>query len=173
MADDFADGLDGALERAGDGLASLADGPAARAAASIETAFERAGRSIEIALTRAARTGEFSFKALAESVASSLASLAIDRVFDRVASSSALSSLPFFGGRADGGVVVPGGAYLVGERGPEVFTPSAAGTVGAPGAGVTVNIHVAAGGDIDAVRRSQGQISTMVARAVARGRKNL
>ena len=35
----------------------------------------------------------------------------------------------FGGGRASGGPVVPGKAYLVGERGPELLVPGVAGTV--------------------------------------------
>lgn len=35
----------------------------------------------------------------------------------------------FGGGRANGGGVYPGGAYMVGERGPEMFVPKNAGTI--------------------------------------------
>ena len=57
----------------------------------------------------------------------------------------------FFGGaRANGGPVMAGRAYLVGERGPEIVVPPAAGTVvpnhALGGMGTTVNnYHVAAG----------------------------
>ena len=39
------------------------------------------------------------------------------------------SILPFGGGRAVGGPVMRGSSYLVGERGPELFTPSMSGTI--------------------------------------------
>jgi len=172
-ADSFAD----AADRAGERLTALADGPASEAAATIEAAFSRAGHAVENALVNAARTGELSFKALAQTIAQTLAELAIDRTFENVAGNtlgSALASLPFFGQRADGGPVVPGGAYLVGERGPELFTPMSAGVVAQPSGGaVTVNIHLPAGANIADVRRSEAQVATMVARAVARGRRNL
>jgi hypothetical protein len=53
--------------------------------------------------------------------------------------------LPFGGPRAMGGPVSPGKAYLVGERGPELFIPSAAGKVASNqnsmgGGGMTVHI---------------------------------
>lgn len=47
------------------------------------------------------------------------------------------------GARADGGPVSAGGAYLVGERGPEIFKPSSSGTVLPNGVGMggSVNIY--------------------------------
>ncbi len=55
-----------------------------------------------------------------------------------------------FGGlRADGGPVSAGRAYVVGERGPEIFTPTTSGSIAPNGAlgGVTVNsvLHVGQG----------------------------
>lgn len=46
---------------------------------------------------------------------------------------SAMSS--FGGARADGGPVLGGAAYLVGERGPEVFRPATGGEIGPVGGG--------------------------------------
>lgn len=50
------------------------------------------------------------------------------------------------GARADGGPVSGGKTYLVGERGPELFTPSRSGNIipnGAPvGGNVTVNVNM-------------------------------
>ena len=48
----------------------------------------------------------------------------------------------FGGGRASGGPVVAGTTYLVGERGPELFTPSTSGTITPNGLGqITININ--------------------------------
>jgi phage-related minor tail protein len=56
--------------------------------------------------------------------------------------------------RAEGGPVNAGGAYMVGEKGPELFVPSSSGSIvpnGAMGSsgggsgGVTVNYNIAAG----------------------------
>jgi methyl-accepting chemotaxis protein len=62
----------------------------------------------------------------------------------------------FAGRRALGGPVSPGGSYLVGERGPELFTPSSSGNITpnnalGGGANITVNVN---GGDPDAVVRA-------------------
>jgi len=58
------------------------------------------------------------------------------------------------GMRAEGGPVNAGGAYMVGEKGPELFVPSSSGSIvpngamgssGASAGGVTVNYNIAAG----------------------------
>lgn len=58
-----------------------------------------------------------------------------------------------FGGReAWGGPVMGGQAYLVGERGPEMFVPGSAGRIvpnGAMGGGVVVNISASVGSGVD------------------------
>jgi hypothetical protein len=46
------------------------------------------------------------------------------------------------GARANGGPVSGGSSYLVGERGPEIFTPSGSGMISANGAGGTTNVTV-------------------------------
>jgi len=59
-----------------------------------------------------------------------------------------LAGSVFGGPRANGGPVVPGRAYLVGERGPEIVVPRSAGNVvpnHAMGGGTSVTVHVAAG----------------------------
>lgn len=77
-------------------------------------------------------------------------------------------------GRATGGPVAPGRAYLVGERGPEVFVPTAAGRVdagatGAAGRDVRVAIQVAVPrgqAAPTAMQRSSRQIASAVRRAL-------
>lgn len=175
MAEHDAEG--GAFDGAGDHFDELTNGRGRESAELLSAAFERAGRSIEDSLTRAARTGELAFEAMAQSILRSLASLAIERFVSGPLTNvlgSALKSAPFFGARAAGGPVAPGGAYLVGERGPELFTPSSAGVVSRPSASpVTVHVHLSPGDSVESIRKSQGQIAKAVARAVARGRKEL
>jgi len=78
----------------------------------------------------------------------------------------------FGGARADGGPVSSGGAYLVGERGPEVFRPAGARTIeSAGGTPVTVNVRV--DGGAPALLRSRAQIAQILARAVALGARRL
>ncbi len=146
------------------------------AADRISEAFETAGRSISSSLEAAARAGELSFARMSEAILRDLARLAVreivappveglaaglGRVFDHV-----------IGQRAEGGPVLSGAPYLVGERGPEVFTPSASGRIEPMTAPpVQIIIHAAPGADMaDAVRRSERQIAASVARAVLAGR---
>ncbi|BBU61400.1 hypothetical protein MSC49_13350 [Methylosinus sp. C49] len=95
---------------------------------------------------------------------------------------SGVSVAPF----ADGGVVASptffganGAVGLMGERGAEAIMPLARGPdgrlgVAMQGAGdsVAVTVNIAAQ-DVDSFRRSEGQITAALARAVARGRRNL
>jgi hypothetical protein len=78
----------------------------------------------------------------------------------------------FGGTRADGGPVLGGAGYLVGERGPEVFRPSGAGVIEPVASGaVTVNVRV--DGGAPALLRSEAQIAQMLARAVSLGARRL
>lgn len=94
----------------------------------------------------------------------------------------------FAGGRAvpfaSGGIVnsptlfpMRGGTGLMGEAGPEAIMPLARGRdgkLGVRGGGGSVNVTVnIATPDAQSFQRSQSQISAMMARAVARGQRNL
>jgi len=59
-------------------------------------------------------------------------------------------ALGFGGGRANGGPVSSGTSYLVGERGPELFTPSSSGRIIPNGAGGGATINLTVNGAIDA-----------------------
>jgi hypothetical protein len=150
-------------------LQAFANGTARRAADDMGASFERAGARIARALGRAAFDGESSFKQLAKTILEELTKLALSRVF-----TSGVGKTPLFGARAAGGAVNVGGAYLVGERGPELFVPRQSGDVVAAQAGaVSVHFHLGAGVDAGAITRHQGQIAAAIARAVAYGRRNL
>jgi phage-related minor tail protein len=150
------------------------DGPLAQG-------VDRAGSGIERALARAAVTGKFGFEDLRRVALSALADIAagalrtdIGALFGGSGSlagalTSSIGSL--FGGvpgRATGGPVTSGSAYIVGERGPELFVPTAAGRVetmaGGRGGTVSVTINVAAARD--ATPALMQQTGTQVARAV-------
>lgn len=157
------------------------EGPLARGA-------ELAGRGIERALLRAARTGQLGFEDLQRVALSVLAEIAasavksgLDALFGGgggsggagglLAGIGALFGLP---GRATGGPVAPGRGYLVGERGPELFVPTSAGSVapmvaGAGGArevrvAITVN---APGAEPQALAQSSRQVARAVRAALA------
>ncbi|WP_300543489.1 phage tail tape measure C-terminal domain-containing protein [Maricaulis sp.] len=159
--------------RAGAALDALAGGPAQRASEAIEAAFERTGESIERALGRAARAGEADFARMTEAILRDLARLAAEQVIAGPLEGvigRALSGPDLFGARAEGGPVTPGGAYLVGERGPEIFTPASAGEVGPAGVrNVTINLTLPPGTPLRAVEQSETRIARTLARAVARG----
>lgn len=158
------------LSGASAALHAFAKGPARQAADAVGSSFERAGDRIAHALGSAATGGEAAFKRLAKTILEELAKIALQRLFTQTGGGKP----HFFGGKASGGAVNIGGAYLVGERGPEVFVPRQAGEIGAvAGGGVNVHFHLAAGADANVITRNQGQIAAAIARAVAYGRRNL
>ncbi|MGN6277185.1 MAG: tail tape measure protein [Sphingomonas sp.] len=142
---------------------------------------DKAGAGIENALVRAVRNGKLGFEDLGKTALSILDQIAAQAVRGGInalvggagTSGSGLGSLlagliTGSPGRATGGPVSPGRAYMVGERGPELFVPSSAGQVqaNAPGGGRAVNVAIsinAGGGDAGRVLQ---QSSRQVARAV-------
>ncbi|MBI1186916.1 MAG: phage tail tape measure protein [Alphaproteobacteria bacterium] len=159
-------GFRAGLQEAEQALAQFAQGPARAAADDVAESFERAGKRIAATLGRAGSDGEASLKRLAKIILEELAKIALGAL-------ARGGSLPFFGARAVGGAVTSGGAYLVGERGPELFTPHNAGAIGQGGGSVNVHFHLGDGADMTGVMRHQGQIAAQIARAVAYGRRNL
>ena len=147
--------------------------PAERAAASIEDAFGRAGESLTRSLAQAAADGEVTLAELARAMLAAVNAAAGSGGGGGLSDAIAAAVRTIFSGsRADGGSVAGGGAYLVGERGPEVFRPAGAGTIEPAGsAGVTVNVRV--DGGAPGLLRSEAQIAQMLARAVTLGARRL
>jgi hypothetical protein len=173
-------GLSAVSAQAADAAAALSSlkAPAQSAADTIDQAFGRAGASLAKSLTRAASDGKLSLQELAQAALGAVNVLAqssgasgggggLGQILSQVLSAG------FSGARADGGPVMAGGSYLVGERGPEVFRPSASGSIDqtSSSGGMTVNIAVAAaeGG----LLRSEAQLAQALARAVALGSRKL
>jgi hypothetical protein len=78
-------------------------------------------------------------------------------------------ALGFGGGRAMGGPVSSGTAYVVGEKGPELFVPGRSGTIvpnGVGGRGATINLTVNGAIDSESTAR---QIVTILNDSFARG----
>ena len=177
MSDDYRpDRLDGVPARAAEAAAALEAlrEPAERAASAIEEAFGRAGASLTRSLARAAADGEVSLAELARAVLGAVgAGLGSSGSGLGAAIAQAVAGAVGFGGaRADGGPVLGGGAYLVGERGPEVFRPTTAGMI-EPGGGGGVTVNVTVDGGAPALLRSEAQIAQMLARAAALGARRL
>lgn len=143
--------------------------PAERAADAIDQAFGRAGESLVRSLTRAAADGEVTLAELARALLTAINAANGGGAGGGLSDAIARAVGTVFGGsRADGGPVSGGVAYLVGERGPEVFRPSGAGHIEAPSSGgVTVNVKL--DGGAPGMLRSEVQIAQMLARAVALG----
>ena len=147
----------------------------AESAALVEQAFGRAFDVVERQMGRAARTGEVSFRAMVDAIIADLGRLAVQE-FIIAPIEGLVSGLFDFGGkRAAGGPVAAGRSYLVGERGPELFTPAGHGAIasagsfgGRPQVTVTVNAR-----DAQSFLRSEGQIAAMLSRAVMRGQRGM
>jgi len=144
----------------------------------------RAGRSLETALSRAVRTGRFGFEELKKAALAALGEIAAAALRGNaggggqgLAASAAQILAALFGapGRATGGPVAPGRAYRVGERGPELFVPTASGRVepGGGGGGREVRISIIVNAPAGAEPRALQQSSRQVARAVKRALSNL
>lgn len=173
MTDFERGGLAGLPQQAAEASAALAaiQAPAEKAAAAIDEAFSKAGVSLVRSLGRAAADGKITLAELAQAVLS-----AVNAAAGQGGGSlgKALSTVfsAFSGARADGGPVTPGGAYLVGERGPEVFRPASAGSVEPMGGAMTINVLVQGGGAPGLIR-SDAQIAQALARAVSLGARRL
>lgn len=78
----------------------------------------------------------------------------------------------FGGARANGGPVMAGMGYLVGERGPELFLPRQSGGIVPNGAlgGMNVTVNVQAR-DVNSFRGSESQIAASVAGSLARAQR--
>ena len=146
---------------------------------------ERAGQAIENSLLRAVRTGRLGFDDLRRTVLSVMADIARSAISGALPSggggllgiaSGLLGAALGVPGRATGGPVGPGRAYMVGERGPELFVPTSSGRVERSGGGgardirITVNVggNVGGGGSSDPRRMAASgrQIAQAVRRAM-------
>lgn len=147
--------------------------------------FAQAGDVLDNGLSTALKRGTTGFSDLrstATKVLGDIASLAASSLLGGSGgvNASTLSGLAgsILGlpGRATGGPVSPGQAYLVGERGPELFVPTSAGAVAANGAingtardvRVSINVNTPVGTDsAQSMQRSSRQVASAVRRALS------
>jgi hypothetical protein len=150
---------------------------------------EQAGRMLENALVRALRTGKLGFddlKRVALSAMAEIAGAAIRGGFDSLFGKGGIGGLfaslgslfvSLLGapGKAIGGPVSPGRPYLVGERGPELFVPTASGRIDpSTGSGqrrdvrLSITINAPAGSEAQALRASSRQVARAVTQALLR-----
>jgi hypothetical protein len=149
----------------------------------------RAGRLVEDALLKAVRTGKLGFEDLKRIALAAMTEIARAAVREGIGAIGADQSgggglLSLVGalvpailgtpGRATGGGVAPGRAYLVGERGPELFVPIASGRIdsmaGARPRDVRLNITIntPVGEAPRALARSSRQVARAVKQALMR-----
>jgi len=129
----------------------------------VESLYREIGSTIESGLVNAIEGAIQGTKTLGEVANSVFAQ--IQRSLIQFGVSSFLGGLPggfgkFFGGRAAGGPVKAGGSYMVGERGPEMFTPGVSGTITpnhALGGSTTVVVNVDASGSSVEGDETQGR----------------
>lgn len=143
---------------------------------------DRAGRAIESALARAIRTGRFGFEDLKKVALSVLAEIAAAAMRSGGTASGpslaavagqVLGGLLGLPGRATGGPVAPGRAYLIGERGPELFVPTSSGRIETGlrgGRDIRLNININAPGETapQALAASSRQVARAVRSALMR-----
>lgn len=132
LAFDF-DGLD---EKSRENFRQM-EATAAAWASAVNGMFQDVSNRAGDAFATMLLTGQNAFKSLADSVAQQMIRIAaqmaiinpiLNFVFGGFAGFTMLPT--FYGGaRAEGGPVDSGRSYLVGERGPELFTPGSSGTV--------------------------------------------
>lgn len=148
-------------------------------------AAERASDRMAGAFARMARSGRLSFEGLRDAalaaiaeIVANLLSVGIRNIFGSV------FSTVFLPGRAGGGAVSPAQAYVVGERGPELFVPQASGRIVTPRAGAWsdgprqsrgahITINVQGAGDGEGLRQSSSQVALAVRRALMRAERSL
>lgn len=146
--------------------------------------FGRAGNILENSLLGAVRRGSLGFEDLKRTALRALDEIAasalqgglsqLGGIFSGGGIGGLVSGLLGLPGRATGGNVSPGSAYLVGERGPELFVPTSAGRVetGSTGSGrdvrVSINLSSPQGANgAESLRRSSRQVASAVRRALA------
>ncbi|MGB3795433.1 MAG: tail tape measure protein [Alteraurantiacibacter sp.] len=156
--------------------------------------FSKAGNVLESGLLSAIRRGKLGFDELKDvaframgQIASQALQSGISSIFGGTQAAGGgggnslgsllngvLGSVLGLPGRATGGPVAPGSAYLVGERGPEVFVPTSSGRIETgPQAGgsrdvrVSINLAAPRGADAPAMlQRSSRQVASALARAL-------
>ena len=160
----------------------------------IHVSADRVAASLTGAFAKAATSGK-AFDATLQGVLGTLSKMAVNTALPPLQQGlSALTSAAFGGGGgapritpfAQGGVVAQptyfssgGNLGLMGERGAEAILPLARGPdgrlgVAAAGQGGAMNVNVTIStADVESFRRSEVQIASALARAVARGQRGL
>lgn len=151
--------------------------------------IDKAGRLIETTLLRAIRTGKLGFEDLKRVALAAMAEIAAAAIRAGIGAvtgggpslpggiltlgNAVLGGVLGLPGRATGGPVSPGRAYLVGERGPEVFVPASSGSIAPPAqrsrdVRVAITVHAPGADAPAALARSGRQVARAVRAALLR-----
>ena len=179
LSTDFS-GMDRALAGVAKSLDAFAKGPVTDSANLIERAVSGSFNAIADTIARAVLSGKTSMDSLVNAILADFDRIAVKdfiaKPIEGVIASLFSSLLPVGGARAAGGPVDAGLAYLVGERGPELFVPQGAGAIVPNGAAaparpqIVLNVNAR---DAQSFLKSETQIAAMLSRALARGQRNL
>jgi phage-related minor tail protein len=173
--------IDSVLNDAAQAFADFANGPVASTSATIERAVNSSFNSVGSTIARAAVSGKASMSEMVDAILADFDRVAIKdfiaKPVEGLIADLASSLFDVAGGRAVGGPVTPGATYLVGEQGPELFTPSENGAITANAnlvapsrASIVLNVNAR---DAQSFLKSESQIAAMMSRALARGQRNL
>ncbi len=171
---------DDPLTQAAQSLSDFASGPVAGALDTIESAVTKSFDAVSRTIAKAAVSGKLSIDQLVTAILADFERIAVSQFIvkplEGAIESLGSSILPLAGALASGGPVSAGETYLVGEQGPELFTPSGGGTItsnaqmraGRPS--VVVNVQTQ---DAQSFLKSRSQVAAAMARALAKGQRNL
>lgn len=153
----------------------------------LRTGFQGVVKGLGDTLKTFVQTGQLSFKSLRDAalkafqeIGTALIKSGLMQVFDQNSDGIISGFASAFAGRATGGPVNPQRAFLVGERGPEVFIPPSNGRI-APLTGaaatassrpISVTVNVNNNSPQPMGRESAGQIALAVRRAVQRAARD-
>ncbi|MBV9529255.1 tail tape measure protein [Sphingomonas sp.] len=158
----------------------------------LASGVSRAGRLIDNALASALKTGKLGFDDLKKTALSAMSDIeqsSLRALFGTSGGTggsigkgllsgigSVVSGLMGSPGRATGGPVSQGRAYVVGENGPELFVPGSAGRIetgggsGARDVRVAISVQTPTPSDPQVLRQSSRQLARAVRAALASGR---
>jgi phage-related minor tail protein len=168
------------LDGASQALSAFVGGPVTDATSAINDAVSKSFASVANTISAAALSGQTSITQMVDSILSDFDRVSLGQFVSNpvsnVVNSLVSSILPVSGARAAGGPVAAGSAYLVGEQGPELFVPGSSGSI-APNQSlqpqrpaITLNVQAR---DAQSFLKSQTQVAAMMARAIARGQRNM
>jgi len=164
------------LAQAGRDVNQFASGTVGAAAKNMSGAFDASFGGLERSVARAARNSQSSIQKMVSGILADLARVAVHKFLVPAAEGIGRHLAGAISGLAVGGPVGPGSAYLVGERGPEIFMPSGNGAILSNGGAtqtrpqIVLNVRTE---DARSFLKSESQIAAMLTRAALRGQKNL